>query len=157
MTKRTLAAGTLALALLVTPTLAHAGVHVSFGFGLPFPFVVAPSPAVVVPAAATAATDRAAAKLRIPKRPGAMRCPFDAWLQYTRKRTARWTRQHGTAEPGRARRIAGDAVENRGRFADRKFTRRVWRADLPQPEQLNERVDRRLRRVALYGTMTASA
>ena len=53
MTKRTLAAGMLAVALLVTPQLASAGVHFSFGIGLPFfGAVVAPGPAVVVPAPA---------------------------------------------------------------------------------------------------------
>ena len=36
MTKRTLATGILALALLATPRLASAGVHFSFGIGLPF-------------------------------------------------------------------------------------------------------------------------
>ena len=51
MTKRTLATGILALALLATPSLARAGVHFSFGIGLPF-FGVAPGPAVVVPAPA---------------------------------------------------------------------------------------------------------
>ena len=51
MTKRTLATGILALALLATPSLARAGVHFSFGIGLPFfGAVVAPPPAVVVPA-----------------------------------------------------------------------------------------------------------
>jgi len=50
MTKRTLATGILALALLATPRLASAGVHFSFGIGLPFfGAVVAPAPAVVVP------------------------------------------------------------------------------------------------------------
>ena len=54
MTKRTVSAGLLAVALLAMPSLARAGVHVSFGFGLPLPFfgVVAPAPAVVVPAPA---------------------------------------------------------------------------------------------------------
>ena len=53
MTKRTLAAGMLALALLATPRMASAGVHFSFGIGLPFfGAVVAPAPAVVVPAPA---------------------------------------------------------------------------------------------------------
>ena len=53
MTKRTLATGILAVALLVTPSLARAGVHFSFGIGLPFfGAVVAPAPAVVVPAPA---------------------------------------------------------------------------------------------------------
>ena len=52
MTKRTPAAGMLALVLIATPSLAHAGVHLSFGFGLPLPFfgIVAPAPAVVAPA-----------------------------------------------------------------------------------------------------------
>src|SRR5437879_924281 len=51
MTKRTLATGILALALLATPRVASAGVHFSFGIGLPFfGAVVAPAPAVVVPA-----------------------------------------------------------------------------------------------------------
>jgi hypothetical protein len=55
MTKRTLAAGILALALLATPRLASAGVHFSLGIGLPlFGAVVAPAPAVVVPAPAYA-------------------------------------------------------------------------------------------------------
>ena len=53
MTKRTLATGILALALLATPRVASAGVHFSFGIGLPFfGAVVAPGPAVVVPAPA---------------------------------------------------------------------------------------------------------
>ena len=53
MTKRTLATGILAVALLATPRLASAGVHFSFGIGLPFfGAVVAPGPAVVVPAPA---------------------------------------------------------------------------------------------------------
>src|SRR5438128_11958843 len=53
MTKRTLATGILARALLATPRLASAGVHCSFGIGLPlFGAVVAPAPAVVVPAPA---------------------------------------------------------------------------------------------------------
>ena len=51
MTKRTLATEILAVALLVTPSLARAGVHFSFGIGLPFfGAVVAPAPAVMVPA-----------------------------------------------------------------------------------------------------------
>ncbi len=54
MTKRTLAIGILAAALLASPRMASAGVHFSFGIGLPLPFfgVVAPAPAVVVPAPA---------------------------------------------------------------------------------------------------------
>src|SRR5439155_8799460 len=53
MTKRTLATGILAVALLATPRMASAGVHFSFGIGLPFfGAVVAPGPAVVVPAPA---------------------------------------------------------------------------------------------------------
>ena len=55
MTKRTLATGILALALLATPSLARAGVHFSFGIGLPFfGAVVAPAPAVMVPAPGSA-------------------------------------------------------------------------------------------------------
>jgi len=46
MTKRTLATGILAVALLATPQMASAGVHFSFGIGLPFfGAVVAPGPA----------------------------------------------------------------------------------------------------------------
>ena len=53
MTKRTLAAGMLAVASLATPSLARAGVHFSFGIGLPFfGAVMTPAPAVVVPAPA---------------------------------------------------------------------------------------------------------
>jgi hypothetical protein len=52
MKKRTLAAGVFALALVATPGLAHAGVHVFFGFPFPLPFFTfaAPAPAVVAPA-----------------------------------------------------------------------------------------------------------
>jgi hypothetical protein len=51
MTKRALAAGMLASALIAIPSLGHAGVHLSFGFGFPLPFfgVVAPAPVVAVP------------------------------------------------------------------------------------------------------------